>query len=349
MDYDIKPSLMNEKTSSSLEVFSADNKYDKKSLTCRQKIILMILFILAGAIVIIIWVGLTFLPPKKFKPPVSVDISSGLSVKQTGQILKDKKIIKNSAFFQLCIRFVSKKNSIQLGQYLFEEPEHVCRVAYRMSRGSYGNAQKKVTIPEGSTNAEIADIFASKYSDFNKTDFLKLAKPLQGKLFPETYFFFSTVTPEQVIRELSDIYTTKTQNIFPENFDPKKQLEIITMASILEREANNPQEAKIISGILWKRIQIGMPLQVDATLKYTTGRGSDELTLDDLKKDGPYNTYTRTGLPPGPIGNPGIAMIESAMNPVESPYLYYLHDAQGNIYYGKTHDEHVRNKQKYLK
>lgn len=299
-------------------------------------------------IIIFSYVFISMLSPGNFST-VAITVEPGASVRNVGALLAEKQVIKSPALFELCSRVVAKKGTISAGNYLFETPAHVCRVAYRMSRGLYGNTQVRVTIPEGSTYREITNIIAGKYTDFNKSEFLSLAKPLEGTLFPDTYFFFPGITSQGIIDELIETYHKKTAKLLDTVSDPQKKREIIIMASILEREANNAEEAKVISGILWKRIAIGMPLQADATLKYTTGRGSDELTLDDLRTDGPYNTYTRTGLPPGPIGNPGLAMIESAMNPEKSPYLYYLHDNSGKVYYAKTHDEHVRNKNRYLK
>jgi UPF0755 protein len=116
----------------------------------------------------------------------------------------------------------------------------------------------------------------------------------------------------------------------------------------LEREAYNSVEAKTIAGILWKRMSKNMPLQVDATFKYTLGKSSEELTRADLKNDSPYNTYTRLGLPVGPIGNPGIAMIDATLHPTDSPYWYYLHDALGRIHYATTYQQHLENKRKYI-
>lgn len=124
---------------------------------------------------------------------------------------------------------------------------------------------------------------------------------------------------------------------------------IFVMASILEREAKNSDEAGIISGILWKRLEKGMPLQVDATFLYTIGKGSDQLTTADLAHNEPYNTYVNKGLPPGPIGNPGVSMVLAALHPVDSSYYYYLHDPNGHVHFAKTYSEHLANKKKYLK
>ncbi len=122
------------------------------------------------------------------------------------------------------------------------------------------------------------------------------------------------------------------------------------MASLLEKEASNDLEQKrIISGILWKRIRIGMPLQIDAPFLYERGKGSAQLSNKDLRASSKYNTYINKGLTPTPIGNPGYDSLYAAAHPIESNYLFYLHDFNGGVHYGKNHKEHVTNKKKYLK
>ena len=128
----------------------------------------------------------------------------------------------------------------------------------------------------------------------------------------------------------------------------KDKSDIVAMASILEKEVKSSEDRRIVSGILWKRIKIGMALQVDATLDYERNKTSAELTAEDLKEDSPYNTYTRTGLPPSPINNPGLDAIKAALEPKASLYLYFLTDSDNNVHYAKDFEEHKRNKEKYL-
>jgi UPF0755 protein len=126
--------------------------------------------------------------------------------------------------------------------------------------------------------------------------------------------------------------------------------QVITMASIIEDEASGGNEEKqIISGILWKRLDMGMLLQVDATLRYVNGKESKDLTLTDLAADHEYNTYVHKGLPPTPIGNPGVDAIRAALNPKDSIYYFYLHDKDGGVHYAKTFEEHKKNIAAYLK
>ena len=125
--------------------------------------------------------------------------------------------------------------------------------------------------------------------------------------------------------------------------------DIVIVASILEKEVKTSESRAIVSGILWKRLALGMPLQVDATLGYITGKTSAELTIDNLNADSPYNTYRNKGLPPTPISNPGLLALDAALHPKSSPYLYYLSDNNGVIHYAVTFEEHKANKARYLR
>lgn len=126
--------------------------------------------------------------------------------------------------------------------------------------------------------------------------------------------------------------------------------DIVIMASIIEKEATNDfTEQQMISGILWKRIEIGMLLQVDAPFMYTIGKGSAQLTRSDLAMDSPYNTYRYTGLPPTAIGSPSLSALRAAATPIESPYLFYLHGNDGIVRYGRNFDEHILNRQRHLR
>jgi len=199
------------------------------------------------------------------------------------------------------------------------------------------------------TVSEIAKIFEGHFPSFDKESFLKLAKGKEGYLFPDTYFFGADATAESVIAAMSANFSARTADAEKETAAKKKKWQdIVTMASILEKEANDPQSMGIVSGILWKRIRLGMPLQADSTLTYVTGRGTSELTASDLAMKSPYNSYANTGLPPGPISNPGLVAIEAALNPASTPYLYFLTDSKGIMHYAADLEAHAANRQKYL-
>jgi UPF0755 protein len=149
---------------------------------------------------------------------------------------------------------------------------------------------------------------------------------------------------------MNDNFKLKIKSLDNEikNFN-KPLSDIIKMASIIEEEGKTKESREIISGILWKRISLKMPLQVDSSFKYINGKVTSNLTTEDLKIDSPYNSYIKLGLPPTPISNPGLMAIKATISPKNSPYLYFLTGKDGNMYYSISFDEHVINKQKYLK
>ncbi len=196
----------------------------------------------------------------------------------------------------------------------------------------------KITITEGCDINDIADKFRH-FKNFNRENFLKITKNKEGYLFPDTYFFSGQENEVKVAQMMEENFQKKVKEIKPAD---------LIIASILEREARILEDKKIIAGILWKRLKTGMPLQVDATLNYLNGKTSEDMTVEDLNVDSPYNTYLYTGLPPSPICNPGLDSISAALNPQDSPYWYYLSDKQGIIHFAETFDEHKINKAKYL-
>jgi len=207
-----------------------------------------------------------------------------------------------------------------------------------------------VTIPEGSTIYEVAKILNKNISNFNEALFLDLAKEKEGYLFPDTYFFLPNSSPEEIISIMTKNFESKTSSLLPTVEEFGKSLkDVVIMASIIEREVMTPEDRRMVSGILWKRIAIGMPLQVDAAFIYVNGTTTPGLALKDLKIDSPYNTYLYKGLPIGPIGNPGLDAIRATLEPKSSPNLYYLSDKEGVTHYARTFEEHKENKEKYLR
>lgn len=197
--------------------------------------------------------------------------------------------------------------------------------------------QIRITIPEGYAVKDIAERFKN-FRNFNGEKFLELAKNKEGYLFPDTYYFTSKETPEEIIEKLENNFKAKAGDV---------QKDILIMASIIEKEAHNKEDRRIISGILWKRIKEGMPLQVDAVFDYLLDKESSEITQADLKMDSPYNTYKHKGLPPTPICNPGLDAIDAALNPTDSKYWYYLSDRNGVTHFAKNFDEHKLNRARY--
>lgn len=277
-----------------------------------------------------------------------VTIPEGYSFKKSTELLEEQGIIRSSLLFQIINKI--DPISVKAGTYLFEDYQYVFAVKRRLELGDYGDVYVRITIPEGSSNKEISNILSRKLTFFDEEIFKILTKDKEGYLFPDTYEVFPETTTEEIVTMMLQEFEVKLEPFLEDvSNSPRSLDQIVTMASLLEKESSdNPTEQKIVSGILWKRLDKGMPLQVDAPFLYIQGKTSQQLSLDDLRKDGLYNTYTRTGLTPTPIGNPGINTILAALHPESSLYFYYLHDTNGDIHYGVSHDDHVRNKQRYL-
>lgn len=276
-------------------------------------------------------------------------LESGSTLRDVSTQLTEQRIIKNQKLFEVIV-LVSGNKDVIAGDYLFAERDSMLHIARRVTTGDYGDSRIRISLPEGATVEQMADILDENFEGFDRELFMKLALGMEGYLFPDTYFFFPSTDTRQIFDTLESAFETQIADLLPDITASDHDLEdIVTMASIIEREAaNNDEERKIISGILWKRIAINMPLQVDAPFVYILGKGSAQLTRSDLAEDSPYNTYTNLGLPPGPIGNPSRAALEAALYPTDTDYLFYLHGSDGLVRYARNHDEHVINKNSYL-
>ncbi len=266
--------------------------------------------------------------PINFPIGKTFEVDPGMSLKGVSLKLKSENIIRSRVIFEALVILSSKEKKIVSTNYFFENKLSVFEVVRRITKGEHGMAPVSVTIPEGFNSEQIGDTFSRVLPGFSKTGFLLKAKNLEGYLFPDTYFFLTTDNEKDVIASMSKNFEKKITPLLPEiAASGKSKKDIIIMASIIEREAEGDSDRNIISGILWKRIAIGMPLQVDAAPE----------------------TYKIKGLTQSPIGNPGLDSIKAAIHPQKSSYLYYLHDSDGNIHYASSFAEHVKNKLKYLK
>lgn len=309
--------------------------------------ILTAIFVFAG-IMILLW---SINPlPSSFGPGKMVSIEKGVTLSTAAQKLKNEGIIKYKSPFEILVIIMAGEGGVVSGEYLFNYPQNAIKIASRIIRGNYGFESVRVTLPEGSTVLQMAEIISGALPVFKKEEFISMARKDEGYLFPDTYFFPINAKTDEVLSSLKKNFSEKTKSLEEKiNFFSKTKNEVIIMASILEKEVSKQEDRKIVSGILWKRLKIGMPLQVDATFLYYLGKRSDQLTESDLKNDTPYNTYTRRGLPIAPIGNPGFDAILAAIEPVDSPYLFYLSDENEETHYAVNFEGHKANKAKYIK
>lgn len=288
-------------------------------------------------------------PPKDFPLNTVITIEEGESLQNITNNLHEQKVIKFPLIFRSAVIILGGERKVIAGDYLLDKKEGPLDLAYRLIKGQFHLDILRITIPEGWNVYEIGEHLEKNLKNFDKGAFIELAEGLEGYLFPDTYFIADTARPKTVINLMRSNFEEQIKNIGALATSTKSLHEIITMASILEGEANTTESRKIVSGILWKRITAGMRLQVDATFKYINGKGTFQLTYDDLKIDNPYNTYVYKGLPPGPISNPGLDAINAALHPTPTRYLYFLTGKDGKMYYGRTFEEHKRNKALYLR
>ncbi len=291
--------------------------------------------------------------PRNFPVNSIYNLRTGQTYSGVASDLKELNYIESEFWFKVSVAvFTFGKRNIIAGDYSFESRENVLTIAWRVSHGGFNTKSVKITLPEGLNSYEIASILENKLPFFDKTKFINLveAKKMEGYLFPDTYFLAPSISEEEIISLMNSNYNEKIKTLSEDikKFG-KSESDIIKMASILEGEARLYETRQVVAGILWKRISIGMALQVDSSFKYINGKTSADLTIDDLKIDSPYNSYTNRGLPPTPISNPGLVAIKASINPVKTPYLYFLTDKDGNMHYASTLEEHAANKVKYLK
>ena len=280
-------------------------------------------------------------------------ITKGSSASQIGTKLQNEGLIRSSLAFRLYVQLTGKSKSVQAGEYSLSPSHSLVKMVDILSKGPI---EVWVTVPEGLRREEIADRFATGLAKKDKQtfvqEFLASSRAKEGYLFPDTYLFPKTASASAVVNKMLSTFDKKTSEFKEGIAASKLSLEdIVTLASIIERETRTDAERGVVAGILINRLDIGMGLQADATVQYAAGTSENWwpiLTKEDIAISSPYNTYKFRGLPPTPIANPGLSSLKAAIFPEESDYLYYLHDSKGQIYYAKTLEEHNENVRKYL-
>jgi UPF0755 protein len=282
---------------------------------------------------------------------VSFTINKGDGARVIAANLADDKLIRSPTAFFLLVKLLGIERNLQAGEFSLSPSMDTTAIAKSLT---HGTMDVRLTTLEGWRIEEVA---ARVARDVNipEGEFLKAAR--EGYMFPDTYQLAPDATVGAVAKIFSDNFNSKITSTMRE--DAKKQkltlAQVITLASIVEREGRTSEDRPIIAGILLNRLEADWPLQVDATLQYALGYQTNEkswwkkyLSDDDRHVNSPYNTYMHTGLPPGPICNPGLAAITAVIYPQKTDYWYYIHDPAGNAHYAKTIEEHNANIAKYL-
>lgn len=276
---------------------------------------------------------------------VQFSIKKGDGSKDIALNLEKEDLIKWAPAFRAYVIFKGMAGNLKAGEYLLSPSMSVPEIAEKIIKGEV--LKISVTIPEGFTVRQIEERLGVQLPGEN----------LEGFLFPDTYQFSFGFFGEEAVEKMRANFEKKlTQDLREEIARQNKTvLEIITMASLIEKEVRASEDKRIVSGLLWKRLEAGMLLQVDATIAYileAEGWGFDEMRREIALSrgiDSPYNTYKYPGLPPGPISNPGIESITAAVYPVESDYWYYLSTPEGETVFSKTLEEHNSARATYLR
>jgi len=333
------------------------------------------------AIIVAIVAGILFFlaPPGNDSAEKFFVISKGEGVKEISQHLEEQGFVKNKFIFEIYVWLKKNQSKFQASEHTLRQNMRLWEVADVLVR-TRGSEERDIKILEGWNNREIGK-YLEKENILDEGIFLKEldnfkvasgdygflgdrpeGATLEGYLFPDTYRIYTKLPPD--LRSETDEKTDLARHILKKilnNFDNKltpelreeirKQkktiFEIITMASVIEKEARG-EDLAMVSDIFWRRIDEGIPLQSDATVNYATGKYETQPSLDDLKVDSLYNTYKHRDLPKGPIGNPGIEAIKAAIYPKANNYWYFLHTKDGQTIYSRNFDEHKANKLKYL-
>jgi len=337
--------------------------FSKISLKFLEKILVII-----GAIFLFIIFYLFFQIYVPINPTsseiVNFTVEKGWSNEKVAIELKEAGIIRSSYFFKLYCVLSLKHLTLQAGQYKLSPAMSIHKIANIIAQG---RAEKnKLVILEGWKTKDIAKYLESKglcsqnyfltlieKNYYKKFSFLE-DKPqdlnLEGYLFPDTYEINNKDKAcEDILEEMLKNFDRKlTPELRLEIKNQKKTIfEVITIASIIEKEASSLEDKKIVSDIFWKRLANGMPLQSCATINYITGKNEPAALIRDTKIDSPYNTYKYAGLPKGPISNPGMDSILAAIYPQKTDYWYFL--ADGKMIFSRTLEEHNAAKARYLK
>ncbi len=308
--------------------------------------------------------GLSYLNPTGHNPSQTVvlDVSPGRTYHQVARELTEKGVLTDARKFLLLVKLMGKSQALRVGEYQLEHRQPPLQVLNVITSGK--GIQRQFTIPEGYNIYETAALMSSlgfgesedllsllKNSDFASELVGEPVETLEGYLFPETYSYTKYTPVRTVIREMTAQFHRNFEAVRATRTSPLSRHELVTLASIIEKETAVPAERGRIAAVFFNRLQKKMRLQTDPTIIYgLLDEGEplpDRIRYKHLRRPTRYNTYTISGLPPGPIANPGRESLAAAFDPDGSEYLYFVSRNDGSHYFSKTYQEHNQAVQKY--
>jgi UPF0755 protein len=321
---------------------------------------------LFASLIVTVWVLLAWFyyqassPVNEDTQTVLIKIEPGMTLKQVSVLLKKENLIKNSAVFRVIAVLQKKQNQIMVGEYEISSSMIPLDILQRVTSGK--TVLHPITIPEGYRITEIADLLA-RNGLVDKEEFIRLTQDeevikfwnipgdsLEGYLFPETYHFSKYTDTRKIIDTMVKTFQDKISPLNLEKVSKNIKLtphEVITLASIIEKETGKQEERPLISSVFHNRLKKKMRLQTDPTVIYAIKNFDGNIRKKDLSLDSPYNTYKYRGLPPGPIASPGLKAILAVLEPDNSDYLYFVSRQDGSHQFSATLDAHENAVRKY--
>lgn len=325
-----------------------------------KKVLLSIFIILLiGLCVTLCWITLSMKTPvDKNAGTLAFNIPNGASLYLISKELEESGLIHDRHVFSLWIRIKGIGNEIKAGEYLLSPSMSPLAILEILRQGRV--VTHTITIPEGFSIIQIADLF-NKAGLAEKESFLGaagnpellkkyniIADSLEGYLYPDTYRMAKGLSAISIIEILVTRFMEVYNDIIVKNYTIDMSMEeLVTLASIIEKETGKPSERPIVSSVFHNRLKKGMRLESDPTVIYGINDFSGKITKKDLNTRTPYNTYIISGLPPGPIANPGRAAIEAALKPAETNYLFFVSKNDGTHIFSETYHDHVNAVNKY--
>ena len=287
---------------------------------------------------------------------VLVRITPGMGSSQIGELLAENGVVDSPMKFWLAVKLNGADIKFQAGTFEMERNMSPGDALGLLLHGQ--STAMRVTIPEGLSVREVAKLlsrdglvdeaeFLAEAKDFAPYDYIEEVPEadyrIEGFLFPDTYEFATDATPQDIMQRMADEFDNKLTEDMRQQAAARNLsvYELVTLASLVEKEARFPEDRPIIAQVFFKRMDIGMPLQTDTTIQYLLSEAKEDLSYSDTEIESPYNTYQNYGLPPGPIASPGLASLEAVLQPADTDYLYFVADRQGHNHYGYTYEEHL--------
>jgi len=305
-------------------------------------------------------------------------VSKGQGARDIASALADAKLIRSKNYFLYLVWRHGDQDKFKIGSFELSPSMTSAEIEKELAHDQPISNEREVTVLEGWTLDDIAEYLekenvASKKAFFAETgesakfvqtgtlpDWaasypLLTSKPasasLEGYLFPDTYRIYVGGDAKALVRRMLQNFEMKFTPAMRQEAAVQKRTihQVVTMASVIEREVRGDEDRAMVSDVFWKRVDSGRGLEADSTVNYITGHSTPSVSYLDTKIDNPWNTYKYKGLPAGPIGNPSLSALLAALHPKANPYWYFLTDKQGNVHYAKTLDEQIANKAKYLR